>query len=806
MARQRSCRRGDDDRIARVDAFVGVWEQLCLAGESVGDVAPLEGAAAAQHPAHAFARDVLHRRDRALAAVVGRRDIDIDPLRVHRAARERHVALPADQRADAPAWRVDGFQAGGVAEAPDHALGVGRHDLAVPIQQGAVGPDRDNGVVHRGPAEIGVELVNAAHHAHLVALGCLAQRREIVPGNVDRVGAQERMQPLAQRHVAAGPKAPDPGGIPGNEGFGKDDQACSGFGGFVDRGHRLGERRRAIEEDRRLLNDRDARHGAGLLSDIFVDAERVPFGVLEPRGLFRAEHGDVIDGLEAWQIVVGEHHAARLERADRGGDVHDLEAQGRVRGLGAARFREERDLGSAAAIYEFAARLGADGFEPELLAVEAPGALDIDDRKHATDLRALEHVAAWCGCVHVVSLRVLEPAGKYLRSGQARPILGPKARARHTCFHVVARAYGEAMAAGRIAEQGLKLLNYIPAAAWSLESFASSGLDRLPRLVASEVTTLSICALARGRRTVFSTPNRVFSAGERASFDAHFHEHPLVLYHSKTPGGTTHRISDSLTNSQFRRTPLYADYYRCVGIDHVMALPLYVDRRFLVSFVFNRKRRDFNEAERDALDLLRPQLAALFGQALSQERTRSLLTQLDSLATPDGWSAIELDSERRLVRASEATRERIKACWPHWKGGEGARLPEVVDRWMQERLEAAESLAGTAASGSLTVGRSGKALRVRLVPNPASGGGFLLFVSLAVEADFPASAAGTTLTPREREVLQWAAAGQTNVGICAILDTSPRTVEKHFEHVFEKLGVETRMAAVMRLLAGSPQR
>jgi len=33
-----------------------------------------------------------------------------------------------------------------------------------------------------------------------------------------------------------------------------------------------------------------------------------------------------------------------------------------------------------------------------------------------------------------------------------------------------------------------------------------------------------------------------------------------------------------------------------------------------------------------------------------------------------------------------------------------------------------------------------------------------------------------------------------------------RTVGKHFEHVFEKLGVETRMAAVMPLLAGSPQR
>jgi len=362
-----------------------------------------------------------------------------------------------------------------------------------------------------------------------------------------------------------------------------------------------------------------------------------------------------------------------------------------------------------------------------------------------------------------------------------------------------------ATVAGRIAEQGLKLLNEMAAESWSLESFASSGLERLPRLVASEVTTLSICDLVRGRRTLFSTPNRVFSAGERASFDAHFHEHPLVLYHSKTPGGATHRISDSLPDSQFRRTPLYNDYYRCVGIDHAMALPLYVDRRFLASFVFNRKRRDFDEAERDALDVLRPQLAALFGQALSQERTRSLLTQLDSLAAPGGWSAIELDGERRVVRASDATRERIAACWPDWKGGAGSRLPETVDRWLQERLESAEGLAGTAASGSLTVGRGGRALRVWLVPNPASGGGTLLFISLTVEADFPVSAAGAALTPREREVLQWAGAGKTNVEIGAILDMSPRTVEKHFEHIFEKLGVETRMAAVMRLLAGSPR-
>lgn len=51
------------------------------------------------------------------------------------------------------------------------------------------------------------------------------------------------------------------------------------------------------------------------------------------------------------------------------------------------------------------------------------------------------------------------------------------------------------------------------------------------------------------------------------------------------------------------------------------------------------------------------------------------------------------------------------------------------------------------------------------------------------------------LTPRETEVLSWLAKGKTNRDIADILGMSHRTVNKHLEHVFEKLGVETRSAA-----------
>ena len=59
----------------------------------------------------------------------------------------------------------------------------------------------------------------------------------------------------------------------------------------------------------------------------------------------------------------------------------------------------------------------------------------------------------------------------------------------------------------------------------------------------------------------------------------------------------------------------------------------------------------------------------------------------------------------------------------------------------------------------------------------------------------PSRLSAAALTPRETEVLSWLAKGKTNRDIGDILGVSPRTVNKHLEHIFEKLGVETRAAA-----------
>jgi DNA-binding CsgD family transcriptional regulator len=222
----------------------------------------------------------------------------------------------------------------------------------------------------------------------------------------------------------------------------------------------------------------------------------------------------------------------------------------------------------------------------------------------------------------------------------------------------------------------LDVLGAMREAAADTASFARLGVERLPALVASEFTTLSICNLVNGKREVYGLPAGALSVADREVFNRHFDRHPLVRFHGFEGGEQTQRISDSVPFERFRRSALYNDYYRRIRIDHAMALPVYVRDGLLVSFVLNRTRRDFSDRERALLDLLRPHLARIYQR-----------------------------------------------------------------------------------------------------------------VSLS-----------SRLTAREAETLRWVAAGKSDVQIGAILGASPRTVQKHLQRVYEKLGVEGRTAAAMRLV------
>ncbi|MFT9294787.1 MAG: DNA-binding response regulator [Acetobacter orientalis] len=57
------------------------------------------------------------------------------------------------------------------------------------------------------------------------------------------------------------------------------------------------------------------------------------------------------------------------------------------------------------------------------------------------------------------------------------------------------------------------------------------------------------------------------------------------------------------------------------------------------------------------------------------------------------------------------------------------------------------------------------------------------------------------LTVREAQVLLWISKGKSNRDVSAILNISPRTVNKHLEQIFVKLGIENRTSAAAIAMA-----
>ena len=87
-----------------------------------------------------------------------------------------------------------------------------------------------------------------------------------------------------------------------------------------------------------------------------------------------------------------------------------------------------------------------------------------------------------------------------------------------------------------------------------------------------------------------------------------------------------------------------------------------------------------------------------------------------------------------------------------------------------------------------------RVLRGESVLNPEIAMGALGHHETSHQEDLPA----VRLTPREHEVLQFLAQGQTNREIACMLTVSVSTIKTHVEHILAKLGVSDRTRAAVQ--------
>jgi DNA-binding response OmpR family regulator len=125
------------------------------------------------------------------------------------------------------------------------------------------------------------------------------------------------------------------------------------------------------------------------------------------------------------------------------------------------------------------------------------------------------------------------------------------------------------------------------------------------------------------------------------------------------------------------------------------------------------------------------------------------------------------------------------------EGDDGVVLPDPIPQWLDQ---ARKGKAGSKAA-IMTALPGNEALRLQYMGRLGSHE-FLLRLAKDSGTETPAEFSSELgLTTREGEVLSWLSKGKTNRDIAQILGLSPRTVDKHLEQIYSKLGVENRTAA-----------
>ena len=173
-------------------------------------------------------------------------------------------------------------------------------------------------------------------------------------------------------------------------------------------------------------------------------------------------------------------------------------------------------------------------------------------------------------------------------------------------------------------------------------------------------------------------------------------------------------------------------------------------------------------------------------------KTKSARRALEEMGQP----AFACDVNGTLLWATRVAEELLESTGADLESWQPV-LSQDLPTWLTRSPERNATLRLTSEQAEVSV---------RYLGRPLPGEYLMRFVLNEEVAARQALKAAFDLTDRETQVLFWLSRGKTNQEIAQILEMSPRTVNKHLEPVFRKLGVENRTAAVATALAISGQQ
>lgn len=181
-----------------------------------------------------------------------------------------------------------------------------------------------------------------------------------------------------------------------------------------------------------------------------------------------------------------------------------------------------------------------------------------------------------------------------------------------------------------------------------INTFHAHALSAVSQVVPSTIASYNeVCPRKKERTKFITTDCSAVTKETTAAFSRYMYEHPYINFlYPKTmqshpfrkriekfrqaqkidwnhfPKSRAVKISDMLTQSQFRRLALYNEYYKKLDTNFQLILPLCYSRDMLSGFAFNRDKRDFTEEERLIFNLLAPHLIQAYQNAEAAYKAR----------------------------------------------------------------------------------------------------------------------------------------------------------------------------------------
>ncbi len=313
-----------------------------------------------------------------------------------------------------------------------------------------------------------------------------------------------------------------------------------------------------------------------------------------------------------------------------------------------------------------------------------------------------------------------------------------------------------------------------------LGEFRTGVIEVLNRVVPSD--RIAYNEIAPGEALAVMIPEHEYGLMPR--FAALSHENPLIARFQRTGDGRPYRISDVVDQATFHATALYREFYRPMKIETQVAFSLPSRPQLLVGIALTREREDFTDREVQLLALARPHLMQAYRNAELRGARIATLAALEAgldtlgrhVVVVDVHGGIEFatDGARRLIGESVRARGRVPAQLQAWLSGQ--RTPRA----------AADPYVLRTGQGTVLV---------RLLPDTRQDRRRVLLLEGAPGELSVAALRGLGLTPRQTETLRLIALGRSAEQAAAELGVARRTVDKHLQQVYAKLGTRSRAEA-----------